>query len=343
MPAGTTSDLIKVHFMPDFRDNFERDNIWLPRVRDYSAEFQGNPNGGKNLKIPVDFSNYGPANDQLSGGTGADDVDTVTAAGTPALGDDTHDEDTVSLAATRAGVSWQPPTLMQLGEVELEIDKIQSAAMLITYTQEKRTLPELVTQAATRLGIESRIRVNRYIRDTIFASADNYTLADAAITVADASDDWGNANHLSQVYEALKAACLKADSWQWPRMGRTVIVGPAVYQLIVQDMINKNIHFQGNANDQGYIDGRTPGVWGWNIVMDMDIPIAHAAPADGVNHTLYFLSERMGIGYASDIMRMRSFESEVRMGWLIQFLSTWGADVLNKRYQFKVQTTITAA
>ena len=340
MPAGTISTQIPVFFDNQFRRWFDRMTIWRQLCEDYSPVFAM---GGKTYKIPVDFTNYGPANDQLSGGTGSDDVRTVTAGGTSALQTDATDEDTTSLDKTdAASLAWQDPTLMQLGEVELTIDHGHDARVLVSYWQEQRTLPRLVAQEAERVGTEMRIAVSRYIRDTIFNGAGNYELL-PKITVADASDDWENAAHKTAIYNALKDACLLADEWQWPREGRTLIVGPAVYQIIVQDMIDKNIHFARDVNDRAYIDGMTPGVWGWNIMMDTDIATSHAAPADASNHTLYFMSARRGVGYAQDIMRMRTYEAETYKGWITQGIQNWGAAVLNPRYQFQVKHAITAA
>ena len=333
MPAANISTLIPTQYQATWRGNFERETVFVPDlVEDYSAYFAM---GGTKLEIPVDFTNYGPANDQISGGT----TGVETASGNAALQADTTDEDTTALTTgAAASLAWQNPNLVAAGKVELEIDQQHDVRILVDYWREQRLLPSYIGQVTERITREMAIAVNRYIRDTIFGGSDNYTLTTAAVTVA--ASAWGEDAHITAVYDALKEAALHADQWQWPSAGRSVVVGPANYQLIVQDLINKRIYVPADANGMAYISGETPGVFGWNIRKDMDIPIARTN-ADDDNHRFFYLSERRGIGFASDINRLRTFEAEAFKGWLTQGVQSWGAKVLNPRYQFKSLTSIT--
>ena len=334
MPEANPSTIIPTQYQATWRGNFERETVWVPDlVEDYSMYFTM---GGTKLEIPIDFTNYGPANEQISGGT----TGTETAAGTAALQSDSTDEDTTSLVKTAAAsLAWQDPNLVAVGKTDLEIDQQHDVRILVDYWREQRLIPSYVGRVTERITREMAVAVNRYIRDTIFGGADNYTLASAAMSTT--AGNWGNEAHLAAIYKALREAALHADAWQWPNGGRSLVVGPAIYDLVVEDLVQRRAFVTPSVNDMAYISGETPGVRGWTIRKDKDIAIGRAATDDD-NHRFYFLSERMGIGFASDINRLRTFEAETFKGWLTQGVQSWGAKVLNPRYQFKALTTITA-
>lgn len=335
MPIGDISDVKPRVDYANWRTYHGRTAIWPMLVQDDSAYFR---NGGTQLRYPVDNTNYGPANDQSGD---------LTPPGNPALQASVNTEDTTALTAetpTQAGLKWPAPSLFNVGYVDLNINKRERVRMLLPYEVDQRIIPSYMGRVTQRIVEEERIKESRYLRDTIFAGITGDSLlvsgANRAITVATGS--WGDAAHQTAVFELLERASYQATKFQWPKGSRTLVVGPRNYGVIVKHLIQQNLYIPTrDAMGRAYVDGETIGVWGWNIREDADIDIGVGATDDDL-HDFYFLSERMGVAYASDLRRLRFFESEEFEGWLTQGIFTYGAAVINPRYQMLARTTITA-
>ena len=310
-----------------FRSFYEKENVWLNKVMDVSGVF---PRAGKTYQIPIDITPYDDEGDQAGGAT--------LATGGAILADDSANftED-----STVAQLTWGAPRLQKVDNRELTLDQEREANILIPPLADIRTLPSLTAASVMNIAYVTQKAISYQIRGKFDGQGAAYQIQGP--TIASAAADWGNTAHINAIYKLLRDATLKADEWQWPDANRVVVVNPALWDLIAEVIVTKNIYMQGGANADAFLRGVLTDVRGWRCEKDKSIPQAHAQPADGDNHNFYFLSERMGVGHAREYRENRTFNSEVYKGWLSRMIVTFGTAILNERYQMLGKTTITAA
>lgn len=323
------STLIKKAYWPYARDFYDRRDVWLDKVRDYSAQFAM---GGKSLEIDVDTTRYGGYN--------------------PAAGEFTPEpatqilEDlssTISEDSTITQLERGDPTLPTADKVTFTIDK---------YYEIDIGLGRLMQQRHQQINWRERIQSgdmrafmyqkNKDIRDVFEAMTGDYVIdKDDVSGLETTAANWGNPAYRQALIDTFKEASLKADDWDWPEEGRRIVMGPENYAEVVQWLQDKNVHFvEATVNDRAYIEGKWNGLWGWQVEKDIDMGRGHSN-TDDAKQSMYFLSQRNGIAWGSDLDFFDAFNSEKFRVWRLVHEMTWGVKAYNPRYQFKAAVSIT--
>lgn len=287
-------DNIAKAFSVRLLQQFYQTNIWRNLVQDRSSEILGN-----SVQFPIDTTDYDP--------------DDVSSTYTP--------ENT-----TLSNFEWGDPALTTMGEVTLTLDKAYKVNRLISFITERRIRPSLMASAVEKSARKIREQLNGDIRGEFNNLADSRKVSDdIAVTAA----NWGNAAHLKAIDDALRAATVKADYEHFPRgVARTVVVSPAVHDLIVENIITKNPNLVSDvALDQALIQAGAVRYRGWTIVMDDSLPAGTTADDDG-NHNMYFMIRGVGVGYAGELRNQRVVNSEVYMGVRIIGVFSWGNKII---------------
>lgn len=300
------SDMVAKIAAARFEENFYQSNIWMSLVDDRSSEIAEH---GDTVQIPVDGTEY-EANDISSAGGRAD--------------------------ATRTQLQWTTPTIVTGNKVDLVANKSYDINVLVGTLQERITRPSFINKASQSTARAFREKLNADLRATF----DGVTAARTAISTSSAN--FGNEAHQNAVDKALRDARVHADYLSWPRGGaRVVVVSPAYYDLIDENIIDKNVYFNASStNDLAAIEGEVMRWRGWTIVMDDSLAEGTANTDDG-NHNMYFMNRGQGLAYAGVLMNMTMIRSEIYRGNLVQGLMAYGSAVINPTKLMLQKTSIT--
>ena len=312
-----------------FRGFYMQDNVWPTKV--YDVANAGFVRAGNTFQVPIDITRYDAAGDQAGGAT----LSTDPIA--------TEDNASTRLRDQLASEDWQDPITIDTSHVQLVMNQERDSSVVIGYSAEEETLPSLIQSSVMNQAYVIRKAQNSHIRSVFDAQTGAYALTGPTIA------SWANKDTgLSGIYQMFREAAVRADSWKWPRTGRTVIVGPDMFDLCAEVVVDKNLYVQTDANGLAFLSGVAPPLRGWDVYLDHSIDLVDGgagfdSAADSAKLNAYFCGPRMGVGFAQELLRARVFESEVKPGYLSRIMVIWGCAILNPRYQFLGKTTITAA
>ena len=300
------SDIVAKIAGAQFERQFYQNNIWAALLDDKSAEF---PGYGNTLEIPI-----------------------PSAVPTPT---DISSDYTVD--ATESNAKFTTPTIATASKVDLILNKAYDLNILVNTLAERRTRPSLVASEAEKAARAFREELNEDLRDTFDAVA-----ATASLAIATASGNFGNAAHQTAVDDALREARVVADSRHWDRgLGRVCVVGPRYHDLITEELVDKNPHFVTRTSmDDALIEGELFRYRGWTILMDDSLGIGTGGTDDAF-HSIYFTTRGDGIAFGQDLRGVKTVDSEIYRGQLVQGVVAWGSVVKQTTKLLRAATTIT--
>ena len=309
-----------------FQEFWYQSNIWAQDgyVYDYTYLLS---QGGKSVRIPKsDLSDY----------------DDVVRFGSPGNNNLLTEDSTI--AALKRG----EPDIIDTEYVDLVIDKSYDLDIVINPLAERRLRPSLRQEVAMQRARKARERWNTDVRAAFDAIPDARKVGD---DIAVTTGNWGNAAHLNAINKALRDATLKADTGYWPggegdettaNMPRIAVMGPAMYHLIRQYLIEQKLYLSTPITDMAAARARVMQWEGWTLRMDNSIKVAHGA-ADDANHNIYFLIQGTdGVGCLKELEDVRTIESELYKGERTMGTWTWGVKVINDSKLMIQKTAISA-
>ena len=288
-----------------FLQPYIQNNIWMSLVDDVSAEL---PGYGDTLTLPSDDTPYAAES--------ADDISV--------------DQQTLN------NLKWEPPKLADASAVELVINKQFQVNTLINPVQERRVRPSFLVNAARKNSEKLREQANSDIRAEFVAGKP----ADAALRVSTTAAAWGNEAHQDAVLKAIGDARVKADYAYWPSASRVCVVSPAIQDVVVAGMERKNIHFAEGLNDRLVQMGVFAMYRGWELVVDNSLEEGRGA-ANDANHPFFYMNRGVGLAYAGELRQMRTFQSEVYVGMMMQGLYTYGVKATETSKLMRGESNIT--
>ena len=310
------ADIVPVVHSAAFLQPYIQDNIWMQMVRDDSRLVAGR---GDTISYPSDETDYetlAPVDDSTNLGRGYD--------------------------ATLAQIKWADPHLVTAGKVDLVLNKFYNVNAIVHTTQDLRTLPGMLQNVMRKQSERLTEQANKDIRDefdTLTAGRVAGT-THADLNIAVTSANWGNDAHLNAIVEAIKTATVAADYAKIPRAGRTVVVSPAVAALIREKLVSDRNFLVRGATDTAMLEAALGMYDGWTIVPDNSMGDGGTTANDDAEHTMYYLRRGVGVAYAGDLRRMRSFESEEWKGILSRGEYAYGVKVIEPSKVFRGTHTI---
>ena len=249
MASVAISEVLRTAYWPYFRDYFDRMDVWMDKVRDYSAEFRM---GGKTLEIDIDTTHYGSWNPAAGD---------ETPPGSAAL---TDRSTTVTEDSTAAQLLRGTPALTKVAKVTFTLDKYQDIDILLGRLQQRRHHLDWRGRIQAGSLRAMMYEKNKYIRGIFDAMTGDYVLdKDDVAGLETTAANWGNADYRQALIDTLKEASLKADGWDWPPENRRVVMGPENYAEVVQWLQDKNAHFvEARVNDRAFVEGPVAGTMG---------------------------------------------------------------------------------
>ena len=284
------TDVIGKAFAGRFLRKFYQSNVWAGLVDDRSAEFVN----VDSLDIPSDSTSYA--------------LTAVTKANIQ--------------GRTVSNHKWGDPTMVDGDKVTLTIDKYHRINLGIGTIHELQTAPSFVESAAEKTAIAFTEQLNGGIRAGFEAAADARSTTELT-AISTTAGDYGNGAHKDLIKASIGNAAEQGDEDHWPADGRYAVMSPSYYRLIQDELESDKLLLVTGVTDRMVVDKVLGRYKGFEILMDDSIPNAKVA-ANSVHPILYGVRGH-GIAYASQLRRMRVFESEVIDGMRVQGSSAYGA------------------
>ena len=321
--AQDFSALLEQAWLPSVRAYYDTMDTWKGKIWDLSSSIRG-----KKVTVDINVSNIGRGNRWRGD---------KALTGTQAL---TDRSTTINEDTTPANLAWGTPSAMAADSVEFEIDKLYDIDIVVGRVLQERHFIDWRVLAAANSVREFMYEKNYFIRELFRAQTGDYS--EDGPTVA-TQDDWGKTAHQTALVDFIGEMSVKADGWLWPPEGRKLVVGPDLYRVLYQAILDKRYFLQGAINDSALTEAELMRLFGFAIEKDIDIGVGHTNSADDVaKQTMYFCSAMPGVGYADEISDLESFRSEQYRAWRLQGIQSWGGKILIPQFQFIGTHTITA-